>query len=610
MFSLVRVSRFVFCGSQFVRRAAHSKSSKTKKKHPLTPPRSIRPAIVSRSAPAPTLYTHTGLKVAIVGRPNVGKSTLFNRLASAVRGRGSEGVSNPTPLVFVRSVVDSVPGVTRDPREASAALSDLLLTVVDTPGLENAIGEASPFLQTERIQNKTGLAAATALNDDPVYRDLYGKMENATVEAIANANVVFFIVDVADGVTPVDRALAQWLRTALVDAPKKVLLIANKCDVADADKRIIDAFELGFGDPLPLSAEQGLGFADLYAEVERLYEDRRRGKEPVKGYDNSWKREDDAVELYDPKEEELRGSFDDELVVGISERANEAPLRQLIVSIIGRPNVGKSTLMNRLAGEERSLVGPDAGVTRDAVLCEWKLPGYLQKRAKVPVWLVDTAGVRGQTKILEEHLELLSVRTSFRALRHSHVVVLVLDSRELLVQQDTKLLDLVVTEGRAAVLVVNKMDLVDLNDRDEWRMQLRFRVDKKLEDLRGIEVVEMSAKKWEEDSEQMSRLFEAVHRAWQRWEKRIPTAQLNRFVTKFNERMYVGGGTRAKRNRIGVTKFISQRKIRPPMFRLDGSSAVSRNYVRSLTNALRLEFGFEGVPVRVKRPSRSGQKRK
>lgn len=609
MFSILRASRVFFRIGQVAQRAAHSKSSRAKKRHPLTPPRSIRPAVTSRSAPAPTVYTHTGLKVAIVGRPNVGKSTLFNRLASAVRGRGTEGVSNPAPLVFVRSVVDSVPGVTRDPREASAALSELLLTVVDTPGLENAVGEAPPLIATKKGLKKAGLAAATALDDDPVYRDLYGKMENATVNAVADASVIFFLVDAAEGITPIDRALAHWLRTALTGTAKRVLLIANKCDVADAEKRIFDAYELGFGDPLALSAEQGLGFADLYAEVERMYQEKREGKEPVKAYDNSWKRKEDVVEPYDAKEEELRGSFDEELVVGITEKLNEEPLRQLIVSIIGRPNVGKSTLMNRLAGEDRSLVGPDAGVTRDAVLCEWKLPEYLQQRVNVPIWLVDTAGVRGQSKILEQHLELLSARTSFRALRHSHVVVTVLDAREPLVQQDTKLLDLVVTEGRAAVLVVNKMDLVELENRDEWRMQLRYRIDKKLEELRGIEVVEMSAKKWEEDSQQIRRLFDAVHRAWRRWEKRIPTAQLNRFVTKFNDRMTLGGGTRAKRNRMGVTKFVSQKKIRPPMFRLDGASAVSRNYVRSLSNALRLEFGFEGVPIRIKRPARRGQKR-
>lgn len=594
---------------QVQQRFAHARGKVRNKQPYLTPPRSIRQMPQSRSAPAPVVYTHTKLKIAIVGRPNVGKSTLFNRLASAVRGRGNEGVSNPSPLVFVRSVVDSKPGVTRDPREASAALSDLLVTVVDTPGLENAIGDGIPTASPPRPPRRqhAELATALALCDDAAYRDLYRKMEAATVSAVEQADIVFFIVDAAEGVTAIDHAIAKWLHeTTRATTNKRVMLLANKCDVKDAEKRIVDAYELGFGDPLALSAEQGLGFGDLYAEIDRLHE--VSGKERAAGfkaYDHPWKRAVDDVELYDEEGEEDRKSFDDELVVGYRERPSEEPLRQLVVSILGRPNVGKSTLLNRLGGEERSLVGPSAGVTRDAVLCEWKLDARWRPTNAVPVWLVDTAGVRAQTKVLGESLELLSVRAALRAMRHSHVVLVVLDACEALTQQDTKLLDLVVTEGRAAVIVLNKMDTLSVTDIPQWRLQLRYRVDRKLSELAGIELVEMSAKEWTQDATQEKRLFQAVHRAWQRWEKRVPTAQLNRFVKKFNERMAVGGGTKgAKRNRIGVTKFITQKKIRPPLFRLDGSSAVSMNYLRSLSNALRLEFGFHGVPIRVKRPTR------
>lgn len=711
------------------------------------------------------MYTHTGLKIAIIGRPNVGKSTLFNRLASAVRGRGHEGVANPSPLVFVRSVVDSVPGVTRDPREASAALSDLLMTVVDTPGLEHAIGECSPLLTRMKLNNDRSsnssskgsgsnndakdrqavkLSAAAAMCDDPMYRAMYEQMEQKTEEATRDADLIFFVIDAGDGVTVIDKAIAEWLHRVVNESSesdasksleteaaasstttttpssqqqqddqshnnntghkdirkntkkKHVMVIANKCDLRDAEHHVTDAYELGFNDPIAVSAEQGLGFADLYAEIDQLHERLRSERQLkaaaaisddvdgdekgvlVKGYNNPWKREADGcgMEKVDHERERQRASFDDELVIGYADRPGEEPLRQLVVSIIGRPNVGKSTLLNRLAGESKSLVGPEAGVTRDAVLCQWRFPeawrhpkqnygvvapsNHYQQRERMheriihgndddnndydddddvindsgssvraknhygeqdeeakrknngkglkfdlPLWLVDTAGVRAQTKVLDEKLEALSVRTSLRALRHSHVVLLVIDALEPLVCQDTKLMDLVVTHGRAVVLVINKMDRVNPRDMKAWRDALRYRVDSKLSEVAGVEMVEVSAKTWDKDNEQMRMLFDATLRAWNRWERRVPTAQLNRFVQRFNERVSVGGGTKgAKRNRMGVTKFVTQRKIRPPVFRLDGASAVSMNYLRALTNAIRHEFGLQGVPIRVKRPSR------
>lgn len=574
----------------FARRQSTSASSTSQSSQYATPKneRRSRPPRSNRQSPSPTVYTNTNLRIALIGRPNVGKSTLFNRLAGLVRGRGNDGTANPSPLVFVRSVVDSLPGVTRDPRDASGAVGDLLMTVVDTPGLETAIGESSTLGHVSGI----GLAGAIAHCDDPAYRNLYKGMEAKSVQEVRDAQVVFFVIDGGEGITQVDTSIAKWLKSV---AQKEVVVIVNKCDVAGSDKNAMEAYSLGFGDPVVVSAEHNLGFAELYTEIDRLHRERRL---PLQ----------EALETLASTEEDLiRESFDDELVVGYGPKAGEEPLRQLVVSIIGRPNVGKSTLLNRLVGQERSLVGPHAGVTRDAVLSTWKIPEKFQRKDRIPVWLVDTAGVRAQVKTGEEKLESLSVKTSLRALRHSHVVLMVLDARAPLVSQDMKLLDLIVTEGRAAVLVINKMDTIDPNETDieQWRLELRYKVDKRISELGGIETVEMSAKNWEDDPSQMRRLFYAVERARSRWEKRISTSALNRFVARFNERMSIGGGVKGeRRNRIGVTKFITQKKIRPPMFRLDGSSAVSMNYVRSLTNAIRREFGFEGVPVRVKRPSR------
>lgn len=519
-----------------------------------------------------------------------------------MRGRGTDGPSNPSPLVFVRSVVDSVPGVTRDPRHASAALSDLLMRVVDTAGLETAVGEAAGGNQSI-VPKDASLLRATAMCPDPLYRDLYKKMEAGTVGAVDTADVVFFVVDAASGVTPIDHAIGKWLRSAVNNTTKHVVLVVNKCDLANAESRAMEAYSLGFGEPVVVSAEHGLGFADLYSRINSLRLLRGATAEPPVDAGPQFVEDPPTKPL--TEEEEIRASFDDELVIGYGEKTGEEPLRQLVLSIVGRPNVGKSTLLNRLVGKERSLVGPAAGVTRDAVLSEWKVPEHIQKEGSIPIWLVDTAGVRAITKVAAEPLENLSVKSSLRALRHSHVVLVVLDAEDPLCLQDTKLLDVTVTEGRAVVIVVNKMDKLRVDDLEEWRLKLRYSLNTKVEQLSGVETVEMSAKNWHENPNQVKRLYHAVQRARSRWEKRIPTSALNRFVTRFNERMSVGSGVQGeRRNRIGVTKFITQKKIRPPMFRLDGSSAVSMNYLRSLTNAIRNEFGFQGVPIRVKRPSR------
>lgn len=574
----------------------------TRHVHALARPKRVAPSgQPRRNAPAPVLYVDTGLRVALIGRPNVGKSTLFNQLASAVRGRGTDGVANPSPLVFVRSVVDSLPGVTRDPREASAAISDLRFTITDTAGLEDAVSDHVSDAPEPGTSGEVSLVTATAMTETPVYRNLYKKMEAGTAAEVRSADMVFFMFDAAHGLTEVDRAIAHWLRKEAVE--KEVLVLANKCDVSGSEAKAIEAYELGLGDPIVLSAEHKLGLGDLYGEVNRVYMKRQQTKD-VSSFPLV-----DGEGVAATEEDELRQSFDDELVIGFGEKVGEEPLRQLVVSIIGRPNVGKSTLLNRLVGEERSLVGPVAGVTRDAVLCEWKLPPNINRPDEIPVWLVDTAGIRARVKADSENLERLSVRSSLRALRHSHVVVVVLDSADPFCHQDMKLLDVAITEGRAVVIVVNKMDKLETEDIEEWRLSMRYVIDKKVDALQGVEVVEMSAKDWSNGASQARRLFYAVQRAREKWEKRIPTSALNRFVTQFNERLSVGGRIKGeKRNRIGVTKFISQKKIRPPLFRLDGSSAVSMNYLRALTNAIRKEFGFEGVPIRVKRPSRRRRK--
>lgn len=562
-------------------------------------------------------FVDTGLVLAAVGRANVGKSTLFNRLGRAgVYAPVSSCGEARTP--FVPSVVDSFPGVTRDARTAQAAISDLSFTLIDTAGLEDAPGAGARGLgkllsddDNHGVEFGTSylpqsLLNAQALDPNEHYRTLYAGMAAATVRAVRDSDAVLFVVDASVGVTAVDEAIGRWLRLMRGNAIERVVLVANKADAGYAREGTSEALRLGFGEPVVISAEHNMGMADLYQAVLALHKTHQvqQALAPPRFPSSveispspvvEQKAEDNRVE-----DVEIFGDVDGELLFD-PDFVRDEPIKRLIVSIIGRPNVGKSSLLARLVGSSEALVGPAAGVTRDAVLKEWRPKGQCTD----PVWLLDTAGIRPRNRIGETRVESLSVKSSLRALRVAHVAVLVIDATDRLTSQDVKIAHVAIAEGRAIVLVVNKMDCLE-GDKEkiaELRDHLAEQLRTSLHLISGVEVLEMSALRWSDGSTQAARLYGAIQRVRHRWEKRIPTSALTRYVTRFNQTTALGMSG-AKRGRRGTTKFISQKKTRPPMFRLDGSSAVSENYIQALTNGIRAEFGFQGVPMRIKRPSR------
>jgi GTP-binding protein len=433
-----------------------------------------------------------GLSIAIIGRPNVGKSTLFNRLA----GR---------PL----ALVDDTPGVTRDSREGEGHIADLSFRIVDTAGLEEAAPESLP-----------------------------GRMRAQTERALAGADVALFVVDAREGINAADRHFARWLHRI----GKPVVLVANKAEKREALADIAEAYGLGFGDPLPISARHGEGFAELY---ERLL--------PFAG------------------------------AVSDGEPAAEAGERPLQLAIVGRPNVGKSTLVNRLVGEERLLTGPEPGLTRDAIAVEWQWQG----RA---IRLVDTAGLRRRPRV-EERLEKLSVADTLRAIRFAGTVVVVLDGLQPLERQDLTIANLVADEGRALVLAVNKWDAV--SDRAAALARLRDRMAASLPQFHGLALVPVSALR----GEGLDALMTAVIAADRVWNTRLPTGPLNRWLAAMQERHpppLVG----ARRLRL---RYIAQVNTRPPTFALFASKPgeLPESYRRYLINALRADFDLPGTPIRL-----------
>ncbi|MFL5015923.1 MAG: ribosome biogenesis GTPase Der [Rhizobium sp.] len=454
--------------------------------------------------------------VAIVGRPNVGKSTLFNRLVGKKL-----------------ALVDDTPGVTRDRRPGDARLMGLTFTIIDTAGLEDADAES-----------------------------LQGRMRAQTEAAIDEADLSLFVVDAKSGLTPVDTDLAEMLRRR----GKPVVLVANKSEARGSDSGFYDAYTLGLGEPTPISAEHGQGMLDLRdAIVAAIGEDR--------AYPAN---EDVAVTDVDIPQTEGGGSDEDE------EPAYDEtkPLR---VAIVGRPNAGKSTLINRFLGEDRLLTGPEAGITRDSISVEWDWRGRTIK-------MFDTAGMRRKARVIEK-LEKLSVADALRAIRFAETVVIVFDATIPFEKQDLQIVDLVLREGRAAVLAFNKWDMIE--DRQAVLADLREKTDRLLPQARGIRAVPISGQTgWGLD-----KLMQSIIDTDKVWNKRISTARLNRWL----ETQQIQHPPPAVSGRRIKLKYMTQVKARPPAFMISctRSDALPESYTRYLINGLRADFDMPSVPIRI-----------
>ena len=447
-------------------------------------------------------YAHMLPTIAIVGRPNVGKSTLFNRLTAARR-----------------ALVSDVPGLTRDRRTGSADMAGNKVSLVDTAGFE----EAAP-----------GTIAA--------------RMCAQTERAIAEADLVLFLLDAQVGVLPADQRLAQTVRTS----GRPIILVANKCEGRAASQGFYEAFQLGLGDPIAISAEHGQGIGDLIGAILAAL-----GLMPHEG----------------------RGA----MAAGAADRAGEATL-PIRIAIVGRPNCGKSTLVNALLGEERMITGPEPGLTRDAVAtdCIW---------AGRPLRLFDTAGLRRKSRI-SETAERLAVSDTVRAIRFAEVVVLMVDAEHPLEHQDLTIGALAIAEGRALVIAVNKWDLVA--EKPKMLRELRSAAEQRLSQAPGVAVIPISALA----QRGFDKLMAAVLQSYEIWNRRVPTPELNRWLAEALER-HAPPAAQGRRVRI---RFMTQPSARPPTFVAFCSrpQAVSHSYLRYLINDLRGAFGLPGVPIRFK----------
>ena len=430
--------------------------------------------------------------IAIVGRPNVGKSTLFNRLVGKKL-----------------ALVDDRPGVTRDRREGEARLLGLEFRVIDTAGYED---------------------------EDP--QTLPGRMRVQTEVAVRDADVALFLIDAREGVTPLDSEIARWLRSGATP----VVLVANKAEAKVAEAGVLDAYRLGLGDPVPVSAEHGEGVVDLFEALRPLVEREEMGA---------------------PEECEAG-----------------APLK---LAIMGRPNAGKSTLVNRMVGEERLITGPEAGITRDSISLDWEWQGK-------PVRLVDTAGLRKRSKITDK-LEKLSSADARRAMEHAEVAILLLDATRGLEAQDLRIAELVIEEGRALIIAINKWDVAE--NASSLFNGVKAALEEGLAQVKNIPVLTVSAK----TGKGIDQLLGAAFELREQWSRRIGTGELNRWFEDAVEANPppAPGGKRVK------LRYITQVKTRPPSFILFGTRVdqLPESYRRYLLNSMRRDLGLGPVPLRL-----------
>ena len=430
--------------------------------------------------------------VAIVGRPNVGKSTLFNRLVGKRL-----------------ALVDDRPGVTRDRREGEATLLGLDFRVIDTAGFEDEDPETLP-----------------------------GRMRQQTEAAVREADAALFLIDAREGVTPLDEEIGRWLRVESTP----VIVVANKAEGNAGESGILDAYRLGLGEPLGLSAEHGEGIADLFQALQPLVE--REGAE----------------------EEE--------------EPSAGAPLK---LAVVGRPNAGKSTLVNRMIGEERMITGPEAGITRDSISIQWEWNGQ-------PVQLVDTAGLRKRAKV-DDKLERLSAADTRRAIDYAEVVVLLLDATRGLESQDLKIAAQVIEEGRALVIALNKWDVAE--HASSLFNGVKAALAEGLAQLRDVPLLTVSAK----TGKGIDTVLKVAFELREAWSKRVPTGELNRW---FENAVEANPPPAPKGQRIKL-RYITQVKTRPPSFVVFGNRTdeLPESYRRYLVNALRRDLDLGPIPLRL-----------
>jgi len=454
--------------------------------------------------------------LAIIGRPNVGKSTLFNRLV----GRRL-------------ALVDDTPGVTRDRREGNGKLGDLKFRLIDTAGLETG--------PTDSLEDR---------------------MWRQTEAALEEADVAVMLIDARAGITTADEHFAEILRRGKTP----VLLLANKCEGRQGQSGMLESYSLGLGDPLAISAEHGEGLDELYDALE-----------PLLGADGDEEVEDELDwESFEPAVIIDEDAPDESFVQSVQ----RGPVQ---LAIVGRPNVGKSTLVNKLLGEDRLITGPEAGLTRDSISVDWEWQGE-------PVRLIDTAGLRRKARV-RNHLERMSTSDTTRTIRYAQVVVLVIDGNAPLEKQDLTIANLVVEQGRTLIIAVNKWDAVD--DRKKVMQDLNDRLQTSLPQVRGIPIVQLSAL----TGSRLDTLMPAVFKAYKVWNSRVPTGQLNRWLADATAR-HQPPAVSGRRVRL---RYVTQAKARPPTFVVFAGrpEALPDSYSKYLINDLRDTFDLPGTPIRL-----------